>query len=216
MRLLVGWRYLSLWGQTWRALGSSSPLSPNSNTVALLIQHDQFPPGVSWQNCPRYQNVSLTLDPLPKYWFACQKRKFFEDRKVEKMPLCSSSRVLAWKYNWSKENHTMDLHEQKNIQINVTFYNEETKKRQNSFATPNSFVNFQWELISISIAFQNYFSYGVFSLFNPQPRAMIFSFQILLLQSHAFTCLCNIQTFESKQKCFSIFLSEHNCSVGQS
>ena len=36
----------------------------------------------------------------------------------------------------------MDLHEPNNIQINVTFYNEETKKRQNSFATPNSFVNF--------------------------------------------------------------------------
>ena len=33
----------------------------------------------------------------------------------------------------------MDLHEQKNIQINVTFYNEETKKRQDSFAPPNSF-----------------------------------------------------------------------------
>ena len=30
---------------------------------------------------------------------------------------------------------------------------------------------------------------------------------LLLFQSHTSTCLCNIQTFESKQKCFSIFLS---------
>ena len=61
----------------------------------------------------------------------------------------------------------MDLHEQKNIQINVTFYNEETKKRQNSFAPPNSFVNFQWELISISSKIISHMASSAFSTPSP-------------------------------------------------
>ena len=139
--------------------------------------------------------------------------------KIERLKKCHCAQAPeSWHENITGQRKIIQwtFMSKRTFKINVTFYNEETKKRQNSFTPPNSFVNFQWELISISIAFQNYFSYGVFSLFNPQPWAMIFSFQILLLQSHAFTCLCNIQTFESKQKCFSIFLSEHNCSVGQS
>ena len=54
--------------------------------------------------------------------------------------------------------------------------------------------------------------YGFFSPLKPPPKQFdpgqwFYLSKYFLFHSHTSTCLCNIQTFESKQKCFYIFLS---------